>query len=211
MGWHRQSTKKNIVHGMLKGGDPQRCKTKKITKHTSGDSARGFYSVYAWRTVNNEKECQEHCCDNDAKFEGGCGSYSYYRPGDRKQNCKLIPKSFGATARRVKSAAGQNWIVHGSLEGEKKSKPMGDGDTCGFYLKKIKISGSKKSKQNADDSCGCKDVCAGALAWEYNVKKKTCQCHNRKNLGAIQISKVNPAKKPEKAKVFASVKENGDL
>jgi len=209
-GVHRVSAKKGLKHGLL-ASDKDGCRTKPITKHKGGNPASGFYGVYQWKTVNNEMECQTMCCDNLPKFEGGCGAYSYFRSSDRKLNCKLLAKGF-ESGPKFRSMAGPSWVIHGALvSGDKPDEPK-SGDECGYPLKKAKIKGSQTTAPNASDACGCEDACKDKAAWVFDVKKKRCTCHERKNeKRAVNVANVKTVKKVAKAKVIASVNETGEL
>lgn len=214
-GIHKPSSKKGLKHGIL-NGDVLRCAITPVTKHKSGDAAEGFYQAATYTTVNNELECQTACCENTVNFEAGCEAYVYYRPGDKTTNCKLIAQGFLDHAHSFKSKV-HTWAVMGRMTGKKsggggKGDKGDDEDACGFYMKKVKVKGSVSTDASAADSCECKDACADAAAWVFNVKKSQCQCHDaKKEKKGARVTKVKAANKAKKAKYIASFKEEGDL
>jgi len=209
-GVHKASSKTGLLHGVAK--DLAACKYQDWTQHDVTDSANGYFASYVWSETTNESECQARCCDNSDKFRGGCGGYSYYRPGERasKYNCKTMMKGMHLSERTVHES--YTWAVHGLLPPDipDNSNPTPTPGTtdCGFALKKIKIEKSDVSKSNVADACACQSACASDPFWVFMVKKKECQCHNGVDNGRkIKINKVKlmKPKQVKRAKAFSNV------
>lgn len=201
-GIHKPSSKTDILHGVTL--DPLVCKYTDWTKHVGASaSSSGYYSAYAWSEAANEEMCQRRCCDNTDEFFGGCGGYSYYRPGDRasKNNCKTMMNSAHQSNRAT--SAYLTWGVHAMIGGT--VAPPTHGNSCGYALKKIKVKGSTPVTSSQPDACACAATCLADPFWEFNVKKKRCTCHTGR-LGKIRVNKVKPmkAKRAGQAKVIAS-------